>query len=120
MGTVKYDLHTRLSTGRATLIGRIVGDEVIFDHPNPGEIEGPIVLRVTRQRADQIAQLHRHVQDKMNLRIERTEIHTGRDFRRELYNVIQCPYCYADVTWIDEDFLLHALPFCREWVKKCV
>lgn len=108
-----YDLHTILpEIGRVTIRGREDGSYLVFDHPKD---EGSIVLAVTMDRANELASISPHESRRLNLRIERHEIHMGREHHREALKTIQCPHCYAPITWIDTDFLLHSIPWCRVW-----
>lgn len=110
---IKWELHIR-EHGRP--IPGITGVErngvIYFNHP---EREDEIVLRLSVDRANEIAAMDRHSQNKMNLRLERQEVFMGRDHSSEPLKTFQCPHCHALVTWIDSDFLLHSIPWCRAW-----
>lgn len=110
---IKFALHTRLrDQGKVTIDGREAGELIVFDHPKE---EGEIVLQVTRDRAMELSSMDRHTQNRMNLRIERYEIHIGKEFQREPLQTFKCPHCSNEVTWIDSDFVLHSIPMCKEW-----
>jgi len=110
---IEWTLRTRLSTGLITVKGRIDGEDVVFDHPTE---EGEILLRVSIVRCEEIAAWPPYRQSKMNMTIERKVIHVGKEFDRPALPYEPCTHCKAPITIIDEDFHLHALPFCREWI----
>lgn len=110
-----YDLHTKIpGVGKVTIRGIVEGEHIAFYNPSD---ESEVVLRVTTERAAELAMLHPRDQHRMNLKLERHEIHLGRDYTVEPMKVMQCPHCNAPITWIDVDFLLHSIPWCHEWRK---
>ena len=110
---IKWELTTRLPLhGKVSIQGRESDGMLCFDDPF---CDSSIVLRVSLARANEIAAMSRFDQAKMNLRLERREVHLGREFRGKGLPVKQCPFCLARVTIIDHDFELHAIPWCSNW-----
>lgn len=108
---VKWELHTSLpDVGRVSIVARIVGERVIFDHPS----DGSVVLEVTEERAERLSK-NRYEQRKLNLHLERTVVHVPRDVVFETLETMKCPHCGKSMTWIDHDFVLHSFPWCKEW-----
>lgn len=113
---VKFTLHTwTRDHGKIKIDGREDGEMIIFDHPTEEE---SIVLQVTRERAMEICSMDRHTQSRLNLRIEKYEVHLAREYEREPLQTFKCPHCGEAVTWIDSDFVLHTIPSCEGWKKE--
>ena len=110
---IRWELHTRLpDIGRISIQGRERDGTLYFDHPTE---EGSIVLQVTIERANEISAMSRHEQSKMNLCLEKREVHIGREFAREPLLTMSCLWCRQDCVWIDSDFVLHSIPWCDAW-----
>lgn len=113
---VKWRLHTKiLQVGRVSIEGREDGSFIVFDDPRD---DGSIVLRVTKERAEEISLMPRSSQSRMNLFLERYEIYTGKEAgERPQLRIITCQFCNQAMTVIDTDFILHRIPWCSNWRK---